>query len=124
AIVIGAGQAGLATGYYLQQAGLRFVILEADDEPVGSWPHYYDSVALNSPARYSSLPGLPFPGRADHYPVRDEVTAYLRRYASHFQLPIITRAKVLNIDRAGRLFRVIIAGRGCYLARTVVAATG
>lgn len=124
AIVIGAGQAGLATGYYLQQAGLRFVILEAGDEPVGSWPHYYDSVALNSPARYSSLPGLPFPGGADHYPVRAEVTAYLHHYATHFQLPIITRAKVLNIERAGQLFRVIVSGRGCYLAHTVVAATG
>ena len=54
AIVIGAGQAGLATGYYLQQAGLRFLILEAGRDPVGSWPRFYDSLSLNSAARYSS----------------------------------------------------------------------
>ena len=59
AIVIGAGQAGLAAGYYLQQSGLDFLILEASQDPVGSWPHYYDSLVLNSPAPYSSLPGLP-----------------------------------------------------------------
>ena len=61
ALVIGAGQAGLATGYRLQQAGLRFLILEAGSQPGGSWPYFYDSLLLNSPARYSSLPGLPFP---------------------------------------------------------------
>lgn len=123
-IIIGAGQAGLATGYHLQQAGLRFLILEAGQEPAGSWPHYFDSVALNSAARYSALPGLPFPGDPDRYPVRDEVAAYLRQYAAHFKLPIVTKARVSTVERIGRLFRVITTGQGCYLARTVVAATG
>jgi len=124
AIVIGAGQAGLAAGYYLQKAGLRFVILEASDQPVGSWPHYYDSLVLNSPARYSSLPGLPFPGQPDHYPARDEVVAYLRQYAAHFDLPIVTRTWVSSVERADHVFRVITGAERCYLARTVVAATG
>ncbi len=123
-IVIGGGQAGLATGYYLQQAGLRFLILEAGPEPVGSWPNFYDSVLLNTPARYSALPGLPFPGEADRYPARDEVVAYLRRYAAHFKLPIKTGARVSKVERLGRLFRVVTAGQGHFLARTVVAATG
>lgn len=35
AIVIGGGQSGLAAGYHLQRAGLRFVILEASDEATG-----------------------------------------------------------------------------------------
>ena len=35
-VVIGAGQSGLATGYHLQQAGLRFVILEKRAAPTGS----------------------------------------------------------------------------------------
>src|SRR6266508_6007320 len=73
ALVIGSGQAGLAAAYYLQQAGLSFLVLEADDAPSGSWPQFYDSLTLNSPARYSALPGLPFPGPPDRYPVRDEV---------------------------------------------------
>jgi putative flavoprotein involved in K+ transport len=33
-IVIGAGQAGLAVGYYLKQAGLKFIMLD-DQSQVG-----------------------------------------------------------------------------------------
>ena len=31
-LVIGASQAGLAAGYYLKRAGLRFTLLDAADE--------------------------------------------------------------------------------------------
>jgi putative flavoprotein involved in K+ transport len=123
-IVIGAGQAGLAAGYYLQRAGLNFVILEGSDTPVGSWPHFYDSLVLNSPARYSSLPGLPFPGDPDHYPLRDDVVAYLAAYATHFRLPIRTRAHVSRVERAGDGFQVMCDGGVSAEARAVVAATG
>jgi putative flavoprotein involved in K+ transport len=99
AVVIGGGQAGLAAGYHLQRAGLRFVILEAGSEATGSWTRYYDSLKLFSPARYSSLPGLPFPGDPKRYPTRDEVVDYLRGYALHFHLPIMTNTRVERVER-------------------------
>ena len=74
-LVIGAGQAGLAAGYQLQRAGRSFTILDAAAQAGGSWPHYYNSLRLFSPARFSSLPGLPFPGDPERYPTRDEVIA-------------------------------------------------
>jgi cation diffusion facilitator CzcD-associated flavoprotein CzcO len=61
-IVIGAGQSGLAAARALQAHGIYPVVLEAGREPAGSWPHYYDSLTLFSPAGYSSLPGLALPG--------------------------------------------------------------
>jgi choline dehydrogenase-like flavoprotein len=82
AIVIGAGQSGLAAAHALQTRGIRPLVLEAGDTPTGSWPHYYDSLTLFSPARYSSLPGMPFPGDPNRYPHRDEVVSYLSTYAS------------------------------------------
>jgi len=121
--VIGAGQAGLAAGYHLRRAGFSFEILEAGDEPGGSWPGYYESLTLFSPSRYSGLPGMPFPGAPDRYPTRDEVTAYLRRYAEAFGLPVSTGERVLRAERAGAGFRVLTAG-GEYRARTLIAATG
>ena len=49
------------------------MILEAAPEPAAAWRERWDSLRLFTPARYSSLPGLPFPGDPDHYPTRDEV---------------------------------------------------
>ncbi|MFF9981836.1 FAD-dependent oxidoreductase [Streptomyces erythrochromogenes] len=65
AVVIGAGQAGLATAHALVEAGLRPVVLEASERAAGSWPRYYDSLILFSPARFSTLPGMPFGGDPD-----------------------------------------------------------
>lgn len=45
-IVIGAGQAGLACGWHLQQQNLRFLILDAERSPGGNWRNYYDSLKL------------------------------------------------------------------------------
>jgi putative flavoprotein involved in K+ transport len=132
ALVIGAGQAGLAAGYHLRRAGLSFAILEAGDKPGGSWPGYYESLTLFSPSRYSGLPGMPFPGPPERYPTRDEVVGYLRGYAEAFGLPVSTGERVLraerdagrDAERAGAGFRVVTAGGGEYRARTLIAATG
>lgn len=64
-MVIGGGQAGLATGYHLRRAALDFIILDAGAQPGGAWQHSWDSLRLFSPAAYSSLPGWPMPARAE-----------------------------------------------------------
>jgi putative flavoprotein involved in K+ transport len=97
AIVVGAGQSGLAAARALTTHGLRPVVLEAGPEPGGSWPHYYDSLTLFSPAAYSALPGLPFPGDPERYPHRAEVVDYLRRYAARLDVDIRTGQRVLEV---------------------------
>jgi putative flavoprotein involved in K+ transport len=124
AVVIGGGQSGLVAGYHLQQAGLRFVILEAGAETAGSWPQYYDSLKLFSPARYSSLPGIAFPGDPDRYPTRDEVADYLRAYAKRFDLPVFTNQRVASVARRGDAFEVVTAQGGAFRTRGVIAASG
>lgn len=90
-LVIGAGQCGLATGFFLSRAGVDYTILEAGDRVGDSWRDRWDSLRLFTPARYNSLPGLPFRtgGNEDWYrPTKDETADYLEHYASHFSLPI------------------------------------
>ena len=67
-IVVGGGQAGLAIGYFLAQQGRNFAILEAADAPAAAWRARWDSLKLFTPARYSSLPGLAFPGDRGRLP--------------------------------------------------------
>jgi putative flavoprotein involved in K+ transport len=98
-VIIGAGQSGLAAARALQGHGIHPVILKAGPEPAGSWPHYYDSLTLFSPASYSSLPGLGFPGDPVGYPHRDEVVAYLRRYAATLDADIRTNTPVTAVRR-------------------------
>ena len=87
-IVIGAGQAGLAMGYFLTQQGRRFVILDTASSIGAAWRARWDSLTLFTPRRYDSLPGLEFPGYTDGYPTRDEVIEYLERYAETLKLPV------------------------------------
>jgi putative flavoprotein involved in K+ transport len=96
-LIVGGGQSGLAAAYAARQAGLAPVLLEAGEEPAGSWPHYYDSLTLFSPARYSELPGRPFGGDPDRYPTRDELTDYLRAYASELDADIRTGRRVREL---------------------------
>ena len=122
-IVVGGGQAGLAIGYFLAQQGREFAILEAGEEPAAAWRSRWDSLKLFTPAGYSGLPGLPFPGHPDSYPGGDDVVAYLSEYARHFALPVALGSRVHAIRRAEGRYLVEVDGRS-YRADQVVVATG
>ncbi|WP_316250265.1 flavin-containing monooxygenase [Micromonospora aurantiaca (nom. illeg.)] len=125
-IIVGGGQSGLAAARAAVAVGLRPVVLEAGAEPVGSWPDYYDSLTLFSPARYSSLPGMPFAGAdPDRYPTRDEVVAYLRRYAGSIDADIRTGVRVTEVQpHPGGGYLVRTATGDEFAAPGVVAASG
>jgi len=122
-VVIGAGQAGLAIGYFLARQGRRFVILEAADAVGAGWRERWDSLVLFTPRRYDALPGLAFPGDPDGYPTRDEVIAYLERYAETFDLPIEFNSNVRSLSGDNGVFRIDASGRHL-VADQVVVATG
>jgi putative flavoprotein involved in K+ transport len=122
-VVIGAGQSGLAMGYYLARQGRRFVVLERADTIAPAWRERWDSLTLFTPRRYSSLPELPFPGNPDGYPTRDEVIAYLERYAEAFELPLELNACVRRLSRDDGHFVLELDGRKI-TADQVVVATG
>jgi putative flavoprotein involved in K+ transport len=95
-IVIGAGQAGLAAGYYLQQQDVDFVIVDAGDRIGDVWRNRWDSLRLFTPAKYSGLPGMPFPAPPMHLPDKDEVADYLERYAERLLPPPASSTTILG----------------------------
>jgi putative flavoprotein involved in K+ transport len=121
--IIGAGQAGLAVGYYLRRTGLSFVLLDAEDTAGGAWRHTWDSLTLFSPGNASSLPGWLFPPTDDDYPTRGEVLAYLAAYERRYQLPVERPVRVTAVRRADNLYEVD-TDAGVWSARAVVSATG
>ncbi|NKY35511.1 NAD(P)-binding domain-containing protein [Nocardia speluncae] len=124
AIVIGAGQAGIAAALALSDHGFRPVVLEAGSDTAGSWPCYYDSLRLFTPAHMNALPGKPFPGDPHRYPTRDEVAAYLRQCAAAIPGGIHTGQGVATVDRSGETFRVRTTTGAEFTAPVVVSATG
>jgi putative flavoprotein involved in K+ transport len=123
AAVIGAGQAGMAMGYYLREQGRRFVILERGDSIAPAWRERWDSLTLFTPRSYSALPALPLPGDPEGYGTRDEVIAYLERYAETFELPIELNSEVRKVSRESDHFVLEVDGR-TVIADQVVVATG
>ena len=122
-IVVGGGQAGLAAGYHLAQKDIDFIILDGNDRLGDSWRNRWDSLRLFTPAKYSGLPGLPFPGSPLDLPDKDQVGDYLERYAERFDLPVRSGTRVKRLTHDGDRF-VLHTDRVTYQANSVIVATG
>ena len=120
-VVIGGGQAGLATGYYLQQHDQDFVILDASDRIGDAWRARWDSLRVFTPARYSSLPGMDYPGSPYAFPTKDEVADYLETYAQRFDLPVELGVHVDGLERSSDGFLVTADDRRIKADNVVVA---
>ena len=132
--VIGGGQAGLATGFYLRRAGLvpgrDFVIVDAGERPGGAWPRMWEGLRLFSPSTYSSLPGWMMPPWDDAtrgFPPRAHVVDYLTRYEDRYELSVLRPHRVARVTRPdgppGAPLLVEADGLSV-AARAVVSATG
>ena len=122
-VVIGGGQAGLAAGYYLRRAGLRFVILDDQPAPGGAWPHTWPSLRLFSPAEFAALPGWLMPPWPDGFPPASHVIGYLTAYEDRYDLPIQRPVRVTGVHRDGQHLAVTTNKR-TWRARRVISATG
>jgi putative flavoprotein involved in K+ transport len=122
-VIIGAGQAGLSTGYHLARRGRQFVILEAWPRVGDVWRHRFDSLRLYSPAWADSLPGFPFPADRWSYPTKDDMADYLEAYAERFELPVRSGWKVDRLCGGVGQY-VVERGDRRLSATSVVVATG
>lgn len=126
-IIIGAGQAGLATSYYLKQKNREHLVLEQATKSANAWRnHRWDSFCLNSPNWYFRLPGMEYQGDApEGFMPRDEIVACFDQYIDRYHLPISYQTQVIAVEpiakRKGYLVSTIETR---FEARNVVIATG
>jgi putative flavoprotein involved in K+ transport len=122
-IVIGGGQAGLATGYYLAQQEKHYIILDENTRAGETWRRRWDSLRLFTPSHNNKLPGMKFPRPDFYFPTKDEAADFLEAYASHFSLPVRYGLKVDGLYKNERGFH-ITAGEASIHTRNVIVATG
>ena len=120
-LVIGGGQAGLATGYQLSQRDLPYKIIDANERVGDAWRNRWDSLRLFTPNRFNHLPGMPFPGYHWAFPSKNEMADYLESYARKFDLPVELGVRVERLTREGDRF-VTTSGDRPYEADNVVVA--
>lgn len=120
-IVIGAGPAGLATAYYLQQYNLPYKVLEK--HTVGyAWQNHYDKLHLHTLKQVSALPGWPMPDDYPAFPSAAQHLAYLQTYSRHFKLNIQEQTEV--IDATYNQGWQLKTNQGLEYANALVIATG
>jgi putative flavoprotein involved in K+ transport len=122
-VVIGGGQAGLATAYHLRRRGVPAVVLDGGERIGDAWRTRWDSLRLFTPARYDGLPGWRFPAPDWSFPTKDEVADYMEAYVERFGLSVRTNVVVDRLSREHGRY-VVSAGDRTFEADRVVVATG
>ena len=105
-VIIGGGQAGLATAWHLTHQNMPCVILDENDRVGAAWRKRWKSLHLFTPGRYDNLPGMPYPGPPGSHPGKDDIADYLEAYASRFGFPVRTGVKVVRVSAEGDHYNI------------------
>ena len=128
-VVVGGGQAGLSTSWWLRERDVPHVVLESERAGHAWTDRRWDSFCLVTPNWQCRLPGFPYDGDdPDGFMVRDEIADYLRRFIGSFGPPLVEGVRVTRLRaRGGGGFELGFAhgdGTGTLTADQVVVATG
>ncbi|MBI4345404.1 MAG: MFS transporter [Elusimicrobia bacterium] len=101
--IVGAGAAGLALGAELKARGIDFVVLDKAELAGGSWQDMPTRLHVLSPWSQIELPRTPKNVARPVAPIGAKRYAqYLRDYAQHHELPVVTRTEVERIERTAQ----------------------
>jgi putative flavoprotein involved in K+ transport len=122
-LVIGAGQAGLATAHHLARRGRQVLVIDADTRVGEQWRRRWDSMRLFTPARFDGMPGMRYPGAPWALPSTREFGDFLERYAAQLDVPLLTGTRARRLCRSGEQLQVE-TDHGVVVADNVVVACG
>jgi cation diffusion facilitator CzcD-associated flavoprotein CzcO len=121
-VVIGAGQAGLSSAYFLRRAGMDFAVLDANPAPGGAWQHRWPTLRMATVHGIFDLPGMKFAPPSPAEPAATAVLAYFAAYEREFDLPVSRPVSVSAVRPGSRL--TVESSAGTWSARAVINATG
>jgi putative flavoprotein involved in K+ transport len=123
--IVGGGQAGLATSWYLGQAGIDHIVLE-NGRVAETWrSRRWDSFCLVTPNWAVRLPGANYAGDdPDGYMSLAELIAFFESWAASFNPPVRANTHVSRLEADSKAGFVLSAADRPIQARTVVVASG
>lgn len=123
-VVIGAGQAGLSSAYFLRRSGFDFAVLDANAGPGGAWQHRWPTLRMATVHGIFDLPGMHFDPPAPDEPAATAVPAYFATYEREFALGVY-RPVAVDAVRYGPGDRLLVdTDDGTWSTRAVINATG
>ena len=122
-LVIGAGPAGIACAYYLEQAGLAYKVVDKAEVIASTWDSLYPSLRLNTTRFFSHLPDKKFPLHYGFFPTGKQYHQYLEDYVKVHQFNIHLGVTVYDVHPEGDGWRVE-SSEGSEWYPAVISATG
>lgn len=125
-LIVGAGQAGIATSEHLTQLNIPHIVLERDRIAERWRSQRWDSLVANGPAWHDRFPGMEFKDvDPDGFPTKEQVADYFVDYAKKYNAPIRTGVEVIKANRNnGRPGFTVETSAGVIETNRIVAATG
>lgn len=126
AVVVGAGQAGIAMSESLTGLDVPHVVLERNRIAERWRSERWDSLVSNGPAWHDRLPGRRFEGvPGEEFASKDQIVEYLEQYAEQVAAPVRCGVDVTAVRRrTGESGFRVETSEGDYDAQFVIAATG
>jgi cation diffusion facilitator CzcD-associated flavoprotein CzcO len=126
--VIGAGQAGLSSAYFLGRAGFEpgigFVVLDGDAGPGGAWQHRWPTLRFGAAHRLYPLPAFPLGPVDTDRPAAEVVAEYYGDFEHYYDLPIRRPVRVTAVQPGEHDRLSLVTTSGIWSARAVVNASG
>jgi thioredoxin reductase len=127
-LVIGAGQAGLSSAYFLRRAGFPqgtgYVVLDSAPRPGGAWQYRWPTLTLGDVHGIYHLPGMELAAKGMHRPAAEVIPAYFADYEAEFELPVRRPVRVRSVRTGPDRTLVVDSDAGAFAARAVINATG
>lgn len=125
ALVVGAGQAGVAMSEHLTRCNIPHLVVERARIAERWRSARWDSLVANGPAWHDRFPGMEFAGDPEGFPGKEEVADYFVAYAARIGAPIRCGVEVTEVRRnTAKPGFLVQTSKGPIEARHVIAATG
>jgi len=125
-LIVGAGQAGLATSYYLTLLGYDHIVLDRAEKAADMWRNQtWDSFTFVTPNWSFRMPGADYTGEnRDEFMPRQMIIEFFENYISRFNLPVKFNTDVKSVAQISDESYLVKTNGPDFEAKNVIIASG